>query len=737
MALLDDLNPQQREAVLATDGPVLVLAGAGSGKTRVITYRVAYLISQSVPPDPILSVTFTNKAAEQMRQRVAALLRGTGHPTADPWIGTFHSFCARLLRREAPRLGLRRDFAIYDQDDQEALVKEALRQLGYNPQTYPPGDVLGLISYAKNKRWSHAHLAREAFDRRGEVTAQVYERYDAILRKVGAVDFDDLLLKAVEVLERFPDAAAHWSHRYRYIQVDEYQDTNRLQYELVRLLSTTHRNLCVVGDEDQSIYSWRGAAIENILCFEEDFPGTRLFRLEENYRSTQNILDAAGAVVKHNARRIGKTLLATRGTGANLRFFEAHDGHAEADFVCEEASRLLRRDPGCHVAVLYRTNFQSRAFEEELRRMSVRYRVVGGFSFYQRAEVKDTMAYVRLAINPADDVALVRVLNTPPRGIGSGSVEKLRAIAQEHGISLWQAIERAAAGPGARSNALRTFRQLMEDLRNQLGALLPHDFLRYILDQTGYLTLLEQQDFAQDSSRADNVRELVNAVAEGAERGETLTDFLDRTALVSDADDYLEEIPVSLMTLHSAKGLEFDHVFLVGLEEGLLPHTRSSKDEEALEEERRLCYVGMTRAKDSLTLTRALYRRGFGANLSATTTPSRFLREIPPDLVETAAGSLAEVNETRRYVPDPESDEGAAYRRFARPARNAAATRRSTASSKPRRSPLIGTRVRHPKFGLGTILSVEGEGDDRQFTVSFSDYGTKKLRERYAHLERA
>jgi DNA helicase-2/ATP-dependent DNA helicase PcrA len=730
MALLDELNPKQREAVLATEGPVLVLAGAGTGKTRVITYRVAYLIEQGASPSSILAVTFTNKAADQMKDRIGALLRASGRDSSEVWISTFHSFCARLLRREAPRLGLPRDFAIYDEDDQTAAVKLALRQLGLEDNGYPPRALLERISHAKNHGLSPEQLAGEAFDEQGRAAAEVFAVYEKILRKSTALDFDDLLLRAVELLRDHTEARAKWSERFHYIQVDEYQDTNEAQDELVRLLASRWNNVCVVGDEDQSIYSWRGALAGNLQRFIEDFPGTTVVRLEENYRSTQTILDAASAVVAQNRKRLGKNLRATLSAGESLRFFEAQDANGEAEFVIAEVSRLARNDSDARLAVLYRTNFQSRAFEEALRRLGLRYRVVGGFSFYQRAEVKDALAYVRLILHPDDDVALLRVLNTPPRGLGEKSVAALRAQAQANGSSLWQAIAvMLTSGSGARAvAALSGFRELIEALRRDCLNAAPAEFLRQVLDRTGYLDWVEQQDNLEHSTRAENLRELVNAVAEASEQGETLEDVLDHAALVSDADDYDEGAPVTLMTLHSAKGLEFDHVFLVGLEEGLFPHSRSLKREEDIEEERRLCYVGMTRAKQSLTLTRAVYRRSYGENRLRSSTPSRFLSEIPGELIETSVGSLADAGQTRRYESDPDSYERGFYRRSQRAAPR---TSRAPAAS----NPLIGTRVRHPTYGVGTVLAVEGEGEDRKLTVSFLDYGTKKLLERYAHLE--
>jgi DNA helicase-2/ATP-dependent DNA helicase PcrA len=721
MTLLDDLNPKQREATLATEGPVLILA-----------------------------VTFTNKAADEMRDRVATLLLRSGKPFADPWIYTFHAFCARLLRREAPRLGLPRDFAIYDDDDQTAAVKRALEQLGVSDSSERPRALLERISSAKNHGETPDAAAEAAGDDRARAFARIYAAYEGVLRRAGALDFDDLLLRAVQVLADFPEARASWSSRFRCVMVDEYQDTNRAQFDLLRLLLNSDRNLCVVGDEDQSIYRWRGADVGNILRFAENFLGAQVIRLEQNYRSTQNILDAAAGVVGKNQKRLGKTLEATRGEGKLLSFFEARDAKAEAEFVSERIAALLAEDSSAHVAVLYRTNAQSRAFEEALLWRAIRYRMLGGFSFYQRTEVKDVLAYARLAIRPDDDVALLRVLNTPPRGIGKVTLDALRGLAHERNISLWAASVELAENATAQRSAvpLRGFRELIEQLRQDIVALAPADFLTRVIDRSGYLDMLSQRDSVEDSARADNVRELLAAVAEGADRGETLTDFLERAALVSDADNFDSRATVTLLTLHSAKGLEFEHVFLTGLEEGVFPHSRSANHPDDIEEERRLCYVGMTRARDTLTLTRAIYRRIYGNERLEGSLPSRFLAEIPGELIEAAPGSLADAGETRRYEPDPEYSYSAEEfsRRARRPAPAARSARsassapawspsRSAAASRAASaSPFVGRRVRHPKYGTGTIVAVEGEDEDRKLTVRFSDYGVKILVERYAQL---
>ncbi len=729
--------------MLATEGPLLVLAGAGTGKTRVITYRVAHLIEKGVPGRAILAVTFTNKAAAVMKERIGDLLRSSGLDASDVWVSTFHSFCARLLRREAVNAGLPRDFAIFDDDDQTAAVKRTLMQLDLPADDYPPRSMRAQISHAKNhgitpeEMEASAEIARD--EERKEV-AKVFRAYNEMLRKASALDFDDLLLRAVELLQQKGAVRAAWSSRFQYLMVDEFQDTNAAQEELVRLLAGTRKNVCVVGDEDQSIYSWRGARAGNLKRFTEDFPGAKIIRLEENYRSTQTILDAAAAVVRNNSDRLGKTLQATLGAGDALRFFEAQDSYAEAEFVSGEISSLIRNDADARVAVLYRTGAQSRSFEEVLRRLGIRYRVVGGFSFYERAEVRNALAYVRLLLHPDDDVALLRVLNVPPRGIGAATVAMLETSARETGKSLWEVIRAGEFATGKKlSNALNSFREIIERLQEECAGLPPAQLIERVLERSGYLTYVEQQDNLEHTARAENLRELSNAMAEATEQGQTLEDVLDAAALVADSDEYDPTIPVSLMTLHSAKGLEFDAVFLAGLEEGLLPHTRSGSNLSEIEEERRLFYVGMTRAKKSLVISRAIYRRSYGEERLRASTPSRFLAEIPADLIEAASGSLTEPGQTRRYEADPDFSDNFSYRRPRTPYGKSGAARTSPRVSGRQASsdPLIGARVRHSKYGLGTIIEVEGEGEDRKLTVSFQDYGAKKLIERYANLQLA
>jgi len=748
--LLDQLNPEQRRAAETTEGPVLILAGAGTGKTRAITFRMANLIASGVPADAILAVTFTNKAAEEMRNRVSDLLLRAGVPPSQPWLSTFHSLCARLLRREAPSAGLPRDFAIYDTDDQMAAIKLAMTKLAIEDDSLTARNVLSAISHAKNHGLSPEKMRSEAIGQDGRRVADIFAEYEKLLHRSKALDFDDLLLRSVRLLRDAPAVREKWQARFQYIHVDEYQDTNRVQYELMRLLTGPKRNVCVVGDEDQSIYRWRGADVSILMSFSRDFPAAKVIKLERNYRSTQNILDAAGAVVANNPDRLGKSLSAENGGGANLKYFEGRDANAEAEFVAGELIRILDDDSSLTCAVEYRTNFQSRAFEEVFRRRGIRYKLVGGFSFYNRAEVKDALAYVRLAMHPEDDVSLLRVLNVPPRGIGKTTVDALRETARLDSSSLWDAITKFVSGASAgRAVApLRAFQEIIAKLQENLAKLGSADFLRSVLDDTGYLEMLKDRNTPDDVARIENLEELVRAVAESTEAGEEFTDFLDAAALVSDADSFEGKPGVTLITLHSTKGLEFDHVFLTGMEEGICPHSRSFDDDKGIEEERRLVYVGMTRARKSLTLTRAVYRRVFGNEQQLRASlPSRFLTEIPSELVETVRGSMAEIGATRRYEPDPEysySPEEFLRRVRGKPAPSAPLPRRPSSPSVSfnrggmkrggSSDPLLGQKVRHPEYGVGTVVGVEGEDDDRKLAVTFPGRGTKKFIERYAQL---
>src|SRR5580658_7336125 len=752
LTLLDQLNPEQRRAAETTEGPVLILAGAGTGKTRAITFRMANLIANGVPAESILAVTFTNKAAEEMRNRVSDLLLRAGVPPSQPWLSTFHSLCARLLRREAPSAGLPRDFAIYDTDDQTAAIKLAMTKLAIEDESLTPRNVLSAISHAKNHGSSPEKMRSEAIGQDGRRVADVFAEYEKLLHQSKALDFDDLLLRSARLLRESASVRERWQARFQYIHVDEYQDTNRVQYELMRLLTGPKRNVCVVGDEDQSIYRWRGADVSILLSFSRDFPAARIVKLERNYRSTQQILNAAGAVVANNPERLGKSLSAEKGEGINLKYFEARDAQAEAEFVAGELERILGDDSDQTCAVEYRTNFQSRAFEEAFRRRGVRYKLVGGFSFYERAEVKDALAYVRLAMHPEDDIALLRVLNVPPRGIGKTTVDSLRETARVDGTPLWSAVEKFVSGAagGRAVTPLRSFQELIAKLQEALAKREPAEFLHAVLEETGYMDMLKDRNTPEDVARLENLEELTRAVADSTEAGEAFEDFLDAAALVSDADSFEGKPGVTLITLHSTKGLEFDHVFLTGLEEGICPHGRSLNEEKGIEEERRLVYVGMTRARTSLTLTRAVYRRIFGNEQQMRASlPSRFLAEIPGELVETVRGSMAEIGEKRRYEPDPEYSYSAdEFLRRVRgkpepiaaspkPARSVSSYSRTPARRGADANPMLGRKVRHPSYGVGTIVGVEGGEEDRRVSVSFPGRGTKKFIERYAQLEPA
>jgi DNA helicase-2/ATP-dependent DNA helicase PcrA len=716
---LSGLNASQREAVMAVEGPVLILAGAGSGKTRVITHRIAHLVlDRGVPSEAILAVTFTNKAAEEMRSRAEALLEGR---PLRCWMSTFHSFCVRLLRREAHAAGLDHRFQIYDEADQLAAVRQALRGLDLSEKLHPPRRLLSRISARKN-------AGRGDDEEDGSVagiTASVQRRYREILESAGALDFDDLLLRAVALLDDHPAVREAWARRFPYVLVDEYQDTNRAQYDLVRLLAGAQGNLTVVGDEDQSIYSWRGADISNILDFEHDFPGARVFRLEENYRSSQAILDAASALVERNLRRKGKLLRAVRSGGDPVHLHEAGDEYQEAAWVVQRIAAERHRGGS---AILVRMNAQSRLFEEALLRARLPFLVLGGVGFYERKEVKDLLAYLRLAMNPNDSVAFHRVVNVPPRGIGVRTVEQIDGAAAARGTSPWEAMGRLldeAALPSRALVSLGRFREMVEGLREESSVRGLRSLLERALEVTGYAAVLAREDTQESQDRLENLAELLAAAADYEARAESegtpsLGGFLDRAALLSETDRLRDDVPVLLMTLHAAKGLEFDSVFLVGLEEGLLPHSRSLSGPEALEEERRLCYVGMTRARVRLHLSWARSRQVFGQRRLSE--PSRFLGEIPPGHLK-RSGGLA--------PPPPRRTRG--RERPGEASRPSLAAPTGPAPDDAQLRP--GARVRHPLFGVGTVLRREGGGDDLKLTVSFPGLGAKKLVARFAGLE--
>jgi DNA helicase-2/ATP-dependent DNA helicase PcrA len=743
-SLLDGLNPQQRAAVRHEGSPLLIVAGAGSGKTRVLTHRIAYLLAErGARPDQILAITFTNKAAGEMAARVAALI---GARSRWMWVMTFHSACVRILRREAKRFGYPSSFSIYDQADSERLMKLVCRELDLDVRYHQPKAMAAQVSSLKSDLIDHETMAARATGYRDKALAEAYGEYQRRLVAAGAMDFDDLIMVTVHLLQAFPDVAAEYRARFRHILVDEYQDTNHAQYVLVKELAgraLEHRSvavsaldladaaepaeLCVVGDSDQSIYAFRGATIRNIEEFERDFPGAEVILLEQNYRSTQNILAAANAVVSNNTGRKPKRLWSDRGDGPPITGYVADNEHDEAAFVAEEVDRLADRGeatPG-QVAVFYRTNAQSRVFEEVFIRSGLPYRVVGGVRFYERREVRDLLAYLRLIANPGDEVSLRRVLNVPRRGIGDRAEEYLVEFARRERIGFAAALERVASIPGmpARSTrAVESFSELISGLRAAAESRMPiGDLAEAVLDRTGYVTELQASGDLQDASRIENLKEMVSVAREfDTQRpGGTLADFLEQVSLVADADQIPEGEDhggmVTLMTLHTAKGLEFPVVFLTGLEENVFPHERSMGDERELAEERRLAYVGITRAQQRLYLTRAAVRAWWGR--PAYHKPSRFLAEVPAGLIDWRR------DETAAAPP-------AAERLARRPGVNALGNR-----PVPALAP--GDKVTHDSYGLGTVLSIEGRGDDPEAKVDFgSDYGVKHLVLRYAPIEK-
>jgi DNA helicase-2/ATP-dependent DNA helicase PcrA len=802
---LQGLNPQQKQAVEHVEGPLLLLAGAGSGKTRVITHRIAHLIREHHVSGPsILAVTFTNKAAGEMRERVERLL-GDHSTTTSPFVATFHSFCVRMLRRSgAPlaeiRPGFTQSFNIYDADDQLSLVKSIYKQLGLDEKSFMQyRAAMSHISHAKNKKEGPQDLYRVGTDPKIVRLAKIFEIYEDRLRQANAVDFDDLLLETVRLLRHDAETRTFYNRRFQFILVDEYQDTNRSQYELIRLLTETRQNICAVGDEDQSIYGWRGATIRNILDFERDFPNATVIRLEQNYRSTKTILEAASHLISFNTERKGKWLWTERSGGARIGLYQAPDGENEALFIADTIESVLRNNPKDRVAVLYRTNFQSRQIEEALRRYNRKYLIVGGISFYQRAEVKDLLAYLKFLVSPQDSISLLRIINVPARGIGKTTIEQLEQYALENNLSLWSAVGRMIdqhSFPTRAEAALRAFHSLVDELRRELDRRPVSETLRDIVERTGYRKMLESDATPDAESRLGNIEELINAAADAGERGETMAEFLDHAALVAEADTLDERAQVTLLTMHNAKGLEFPVVFIAGMEEGLFPHIRSIKVDEGspvekMEEERRLCYVAMTRAEKHLYLTWAMVRRRYGGGSPEPSIASRFLKEVPTKLIDRLnSGPVTDGVDlfTERYevresvkrtlytgktynsldniaqffadrgMPAPrgiasQPSVPPSGTRPAEPAARAAglpASPRAPGASgtavpptvtnapvpgKKRKKPFSpGSAIRHPKYGRGTVLRREGDGDEAKLTVSFGTFGLKKIIQKYAGI---
>ncbi len=734
-ALLERLNPAQAQAVTHGGGGLLVLAGAGSGKTRVITHRIAHLIvGREVPPWRIVAVTFTNKAAGEMKERVERLL---GRSLEGGWIGTFHALCLRILRRDGERIGLRPGFNIYDSADQLSLVKRILREeTGSDDNAGTPRSFLSRISRAKNAMQSVGDMEKRAFSAEAKLAARIYARYQEQLRASNAVDFDDLLLRTLDLFRDHEEVRQAYGERCEHLLVDEYQDTNRPQYLLVRALSAVHGNVCVVGDEDQSIYRFRGAELRNILEFERDHPGATIVRLEQNYRSSGRILQAAGAVISRNVRRIGKTLWTENSDGEPLQLFAAPDDRLEASWIAGRVRELSADTPYDGMAVLYRTNAQSRQFEEVFRRESIPYQIVGSLQFYERKEIKDVLAYLRLAVNPADDVAFRRIVNTPSRGIGSTTLKRIEETSRTLGVPLAEASRQALGqgrlGPRA-VRPLSAFLELIEDLGAHAGDEPVPDSIRAVVERTGYEAYLRKTYGVESEDRIENVRGLVSAAVEYEEEEDvpSLEDFLDRSALVADTDELGERPGVTLMTVHCAKGLEYPLVFLAGLEESLFPHGMSLGSEEDVEEERRLCYVAMTRAQRRLVLTHAMFRRLHGAFLPSR--PSRFLEEIPQALVEEVRGERPADGFWGAREPSAGSGSSAA--------RAGARRRRPTDDVPVRQLPdpgdgfAVGAFVRHPRFGDGRIIGREGAGKHLKLTIQFSSYGAKKILPSYTKLQ--
>ena len=804
MEVLSSLNPQQVEAVKNTEGPLLVLAGAGSGKTRVITVRIAYLIAEKgVPPHNILAVTFTNKAAGEMRGRVERLLKGQKLNSV-PLISTFHSLCVRILRQDIDKLGegYKKTFTIYDTDDSSKVIKACIKDLGFDEKQVMPRVVRSAISSAKN-RGEDVELFTsrvEHTDEKRAAAAKVFRMYEERLKIANALDFDDLLINTVKLLRVSPEVREKYNDRYKYILVDEYQDTNSLQLALIKFLTEKHQNICVVGDDAQSIYGFRQADIRNILEFEQHFPDAKIVLLEQNYRSTQTILDTADAIISNNINQKKKKLWTANDGGDRILYYQASDGDSEGRFVAGKIEEHLSRNPDLKLAVLYRTNAQSRVFEEGLRKRRIDYNIVGGFSFYERAEVKDIVAYLKLLLNPEDDIALLRIINSPPRGLGKTSLDELQHRAKELGVSLWETIgliaDREYQGDVNLTNrakeAMRAFRRVIEGLQKKAEDAAKSekkvsDVVIAAIDDSGYSMMLRSENTDEAEARLENLEELVNAAVDYDSSPEGgLRDFIDHAALTSDTDQFDRNALVTLMTVHSAKGLEFPVVFLVGLEDGIFPHSRSINDPKELEEERRLAYVAITRAEKLLYITHSMRRRVYGEDIAAE--PSQFLNELPLELVEdlsfgsswlsyaqgyeggavnraaaasfnrpaasksknlytgktyNSAAAIAEFFAKKGSSPQGHGDtEG--QKAETRPLGSVRRTERKRTEERPAKagtpndpnSLVAGSHVRHEKYGRGLVLRREGSGDNVKLTISFPGFGQKKLIEKFAKLQK-
>nr|WP_307722378.1 DNA helicase PcrA [Paucilactobacillus kaifaensis] len=737
--LLTGMNDKQQEAVLYTEGPLLVMAGAGSGKTRVLTHRIAYLIEEkNVNPWNVLAITFTNKAAKEMRERVAKLLN---EGARDVWVSTFHALCVRVLRRDIEQIGYNRAFTIADTGEQRTLIKRVCSDLNVDPKKFDPRALLSAISNAKNALQTPADYVKSASSPFEEVVAKVYRQYQEELQANQAVDFDDLIMLTIELFEKNPDTLSYYQNKFHYIHVDEYQDTNDAQYKLVNLLAQQYRNLCVVGDADQSIYGWRGANMENILNFEHDYPDAKTVMLEQNYRSTQTILDAANEVIENNTIRRKKNLWTQNGSGEPISYYRAQSENDEAHFVVSKINEEIKKNNLNYndFAVLYRTNAQSRTIEETFLKANVPYTMVGGHKFYDRKEIRDVLSYLTLLVNPADSISFERVVNEPKRGIGSSSVDKLRLFAQEHGWSLLEAAQNASINNELTSrarNKIEEFGLLINDLTKMVEFLSVTELTEQILEKTGYLTALKANKSLESQSRQENLEEFMSVTKEYDDahqddevesNANKVTNFLADLALVSAQDDVDEQTAaVTLMTLHAAKGLEFPVVFLMGMEEGIFPLSRAILEDDELEEERRLAYVGITRAKRKLYLSNAYSRMLYGRRQN--NQASRFIEEINPDLLHVENENAAAVPNNR---PVPFAHKNATARTYKRPAQPVQQNLGTGADKQTWKS---GDKVTHKKWGQGTVVKVAGEGDNMELDIAFPEQGIKRLLASFAPI---
>ncbi|MFJ7830847.1 DNA helicase PcrA [Peribacillus sp. NPDC097264] len=741
--LLTGLNEQQQKAVKATDGPLLIMAGAGSGKTRVLTHRIAYLmVEKEIAPWNILAITFTNKAAREMKERIRAILGGASE---DIWISTFHSMCVRILRRDIDRMGFNRNFSILDTTDQQSVVKQILKDRNLDPKKYDYRAILGSISSAKNELVGPEEYQKTASDFFTKITADVYTEYQKRLRKNSALDFDDLIMMTIQLFQIVPEVLEYYQRKFQYIHVDEYQDTNRAQYMLVKLLASRFRNLCVVGDSDQSIYRWRGADIANILSFEKDYPNATMIFLEQNYRSTKKILEAANKVIDNNQNRKPKNLWTENVAGNKLSYFRADNEQGEAQFVAGKINELTLKGERKYsdIAILYRTNAQSRVMEEVLLKSNINYAIVGGTKFYDRKEIKDLLAYLRLIANPDDDISLRRVINVPKRGIGATSMDKVADYANQYDISIYKALEsiEMIGISGKATKAAREFHTLITNYTNQQEFLSVTELVEEVIEKTGYREMLRAEKTIESQSRLENIDEFLSVTKafESNSEDKSLVGFLTDLALVADIDK-LDENPedandaVTLMTLHSAKGLEYPVVFLLGLEEGVFPHSRSLMDEEEMEEERRLAYVGITRAENELFLSNAQMRTLYGrTNMNPV---SRFISEIPAELLEDLKPKPAPKSKQTSFSSSARTGSTAPTHARKTPSFGRAVSSPS-ATGGEEIGWAVGDKASHKKWGVGTVVSVKGEGEGKELDIAFpSPTGIKRLLAKFAPIEK-